>query len=132
MHITVVSSYINSSMSVINLGIILDNTLGIKNQVNSICKSCYYQIRNIRLIRKFINDEICKNLVQALVISRLNYGNALSYNIHLSLSLSLSLKNHLQRVQNCAARLMIRTYNTSFADIFYKVLKIHLFNLAYL
>ena len=75
--IKVGSSYINSSMSVRNLGLILDNTLGMEKQVNSICKSCYYQIRNIGLIRKYINDETCKTLVQALIISRLDYGNAL-------------------------------------------------------
>ena len=58
-------------MSVRNIGFILDNTLGIEKQVNSICKSCYYKIRNIGLIRKYINDETCKTLVQALIISRL-------------------------------------------------------------
>ena len=36
------SSYTNSSMSVRNLGLILDNTLGMEKQVNYICKSCYY------------------------------------------------------------------------------------------
>ena len=91
------------SISVKNLGLILDNTLGMEKQVNSICKSCYYQIRNIGLIRKYINDETCKTLVQALIISRLDYGNALLYNI------PLSLTNRLQRVQNCAARLVTRT-----------------------
>jgi len=64
-------SYINYSMSVNNLGLILNNTLGMENQVNSICKSCYYQIRNIGLIRKYINDETFKTLVQAHNISRL-------------------------------------------------------------
>jgi len=90
-------------MSMRNLGLILDNTLGMEKQVNYICKSCYYQIRNIRLIRKYINDETWKILVQALIISRLVYGNALLYNI------LLSLTNRLQRVQNCAARLVTRT-----------------------
>jgi len=71
--------------------------------VNYICKSCYYQIRNIGLIRKYINDETCKTLVQVLIISRLEYGNALLYYI------PLSLTNRLQRVQNCAARLVTRT-----------------------
>jgi len=47
--------------------------------------------------------ETCKTLVHALIISRLEYGNSLLYNI------SLSLTNHLQRVQNCAVRLMTRT-----------------------
>jgi len=66
------SSYINSSMSVRNLGLILDNILGMEKQVNSICKFCYYQIRNIGLICKYINDETCKNLVQAFIISQLD------------------------------------------------------------
>ena len=46
--------------------LILDNALGMAKQVNYICKSCYYQIRNIGLIRKCINDETNK---------RLDYGN---------------------------------------------------------
>jgi len=54
LRIKVGSSYINSSMSVRNLGLILDNTLGMEKQVNSICKSCYYQIINIGLICKYI------------------------------------------------------------------------------
>ena len=47
-------------MSVRNLELILDNTLGMEKQVNSICKSFYCQIRNIGLIRKYINDGTCK------------------------------------------------------------------------
>jgi len=86
LRIKVGSSYINSSMSVKNLGLILDNTLRMKKHVNSICKFYYYQIRNIGLIRKYINDETCKTLVQALIIYRLDYCNALLYNIPLSLT----------------------------------------------
>jgi len=90
-------------MSVRNLGLILDNTLGMEKRVNYLYKSCYYQIRNIGLICKYINDETCKTLVQALIISRLDYGNALLYNI------PLSLTNCLHRVKNCAARLVTQT-----------------------
>ena len=60
LRIKVVSSYINYSMSVSNLGLILNNTVGMEKQMNYICKSCYYQIRNIGLIRKYINDKTCK------------------------------------------------------------------------
>ena len=67
LHIKVGSSYINYSMSVRNLGLILDNILGMEKQVNSICKSCYYQIQKIGLINMNIND---KTLVQALIISQ--------------------------------------------------------------
>jgi len=66
-------------MSVRNLRLILDNTLGMEKQMNFIYKSFYYQIRNIGLIRKYINDETCKTLVQALIISQLDYGNGLLY-----------------------------------------------------
>ena len=84
LRIEVESSYINYSMSVRNIGLILEK------RVNSICKSCYYQRRNIGLIHKHINDEICQNLI--------------------SLSLSLSLTKSVQRVQNCVARLVTRTH----------------------
>jgi len=47
-----------------NLGLILDTTLEMEKQVNSVCKSCYYRIRN-GLIRKYINAETSKTLVQA-------------------------------------------------------------------
>ena len=90
-------------MSVRNLGLILDNTLGMEKQMNYVYKSCYYQIRNIGLIRKYIHDETCKTLVEALIISGLDYGNARLYNI------LLSLTSRLQRVQNCAVRLATHT-----------------------
>ena len=41
LHFNVRSIYVNSSVSVRNLGLILDNTLGVEKQVNSICKSSY-------------------------------------------------------------------------------------------
>ena len=97
------SSYIESAKSVRLLGIILDNTLEMEKQVNTICKSCYYQIRFIGSIFPYITTEACKTLVQALVISRLDCVNALPYDI------SLTLVSCLQRIQNCAARLLTRT-----------------------
>jgi len=51
----------------------------------------------------YINDETCKTIVEALIIFRLDYGNAFLYNI------LLSLTNGLQRVQNRAARLVTWT-----------------------
>ena len=66
-------SYINYSMSVRNLLLILDNTLGMEKQMNAICKSCCYKVRNVGLIFKYINNETCKTLVKSLIISRLEY-----------------------------------------------------------
>ena len=62
---------------------------------------CHYQMRNIRCIRKhYIPDY--KKIVHALVTSRLVYTNVLLYGLHVKTT------NVLQRVQNCAARLIMR------------------------
>ena len=101
--ITVGDSRVNAVQSVRNLGVILDSNLNMEQQVNAITKSCFYQIRNIGRIRQYITEEACKTLVQALVISRLDYGNALLH------GLPQSVVARLQRIQNCAARLVSRT-----------------------
>ena len=51
--------------------------------VNAIRKSCYCQIRSSVSIRPCITTEACTTLVPALVISWLDYGNALLYGISL-------------------------------------------------
>ena len=103
MCINVGNSRVHAVDSVRNLGIILDKNLDMKKQINAISKSCFYQIRNIGQIRQYITEEACKTIVQALVTSRLDYGNALLC------GLPQTLLTRLQRVQNCAARLVTRT-----------------------
>ena len=68
-------------MSVRNLELILDNTLGMEKQVNSTWKSCYFRIRNMGLIYRYINDETWETLVQAFIVIRVDHGNILLYNI---------------------------------------------------
>ncbi|CAC5398574.1 unnamed protein product [Mytilus coruscus] len=74
-----------------------------EKQVNAVTKSCYFQIRNIGRIRKYITDAAFKTLVCSFVASRLDYGNALLNEVN------VSLVNKLQRVQNTAARLVTRS-----------------------
>ena len=103
MSIIVGGNTISSSSSVKNLGVYMDSALTMEKQVNAVTKSCYYQIRNIGHIRHYISNEACKFLVHSLVTSSLDYGNAVLYGIPQTLS------GRLQRVQNCAARLITRT-----------------------
>ena len=86
--------------------VILDSGLNMETQVRATLKSAFYHIRNIGLIRQYITDDICKILVQALVTSRLVYGNALPQGS------AQKLFESLQRVHNCAARLITRTRKT--------------------
>ena len=89
-----------------NLGAYFDRTLSMENQCNVIARSCFFHIRNIGCIRHFISEDACKMLVNALVIYRLDYGNALLY------GRTKKLTDKLQRVHNTAARLIARTKKT--------------------
>ena len=91
------------STSVRNLGVVFDSRLSMEEQVAQTAKSCYYQLRNIGQIRSSITEGACRTLVHALVTSRLDYGNGLLYGI------PQATLQRLQRIQNCAARLITRT-----------------------
>ena len=90
---------VHASESVKNLGVHYDNSLVMEKQVNGVSKSCFYQIRNIGCIWRYVTTDACKTLVHSLVTSRLDYDNALLYGIPKS---SLT---RLQKVQNSVARL---------------------------
>jgi hypothetical protein len=96
------ASFLPSSC-VKNLGVFQDETLTMVKHVSSVTRSCYYQIRCIGRIRKYITEDVCRSLVQSSVTSRLDYCNVL---LHM---LPKSLLNRLQLVQNTCARLVTRT-----------------------
>lgn len=97
---------IHDATYVKNLGAYFDQTLCMERQCNAVSRTCYFHIRNIGCIRPFISEDACKMLVNALVTSRLDYGNALLFGIHKHLT------DKLQRVQNTAARMISRTKKT--------------------
>ena len=45
------------------------------------CKSAFYYLRKIRLIRKHLTFDVAQLLVQALVTSKLDYCNLLLYGL---------------------------------------------------
>ncbi len=71
------SSTITPSSSVINLGVIFDDQLTFKDHIAKTARSCRFALHNIRKIRPFLREHAAQLLVQALVISRLDYCNAL-------------------------------------------------------
>ena len=94
------SSTIQFSTKVVNLGVVLDNQLKMSEQVSSLCRSCFFQLRQIRTIRRSLTSDSTKTLVNAFVNSRLDYCNSLLYGV------SEGLMDRLQRVQNAVARLV--------------------------
>src|SRR6218665_1534216 len=83
-----------------DLGVLLDNTLSLKFQIASITKSCFFHLRRIRQVKKSLNENCLRTLVQALVISRLDYCNSVLY------GLPASTLQPLTTVLHCAAKLI--------------------------
>ena len=93
-------SIIKPSNMARNLGVIMDSTLSLSQNVDSICKSAYVAIRKIGKIRRFLDQNSAHRLVHAFVTSMLDCCNSLLF------GLPLKLTSKLQRVQNVAARLV--------------------------
>ncbi len=96
------SSTITPSASVRNLGVIFDDQLTFKEHNAKTAQNCRFTLHNIRKIRPFLTEHAAQLLVQALVISRLDYCNALLAGLP-----SNTIKP-LQMIQNAAARLVFK------------------------
>ncbi len=87
-------------MSCVCLGVIFDDQLTFKDHIAKTARSCRFALHNIRKIRPFLTQHAEQLLVQALVIFRLDYCNALLAGLP-----SCTMKP-LQMIQNAAARLV--------------------------
>jgi len=98
--VTVNGNVITHKHSVRDLGILLDENLNLNDHISQVSRSCTYQLRRLRTIRKNLNESAAKTLVNAFVHSKLDYCNSLLY------GLPDYVIKRLQRLQNNAARLV--------------------------
>ncbi len=82
------------------LGCWLDSQFKFETHITKVCNATFFRIYNIRRIRKFLNEDDTRTLVNASVTNRIDYCNNLLYGLP-----DIRLKK-LQRVQNKAARLI--------------------------
>ena len=101
-NLTIGQSSISQSTSCRNLGVMFDKHAKMNVQINSICRSTHFHLRNIASIRPLLTDSAVAQLVHALITSRLDYCNSLLY------GLPDTLLQKLQRVQNIACRIVCR------------------------
>ena len=101
--ITVGDNDIPFSDSARNLGVMFDNSLSMNVQINKLCQAGYLELRRISSIRHYLTREATATLVSSLVLSRLDYANSLLA------GLPQKCTDKLQRVMNCAARLIYRS-----------------------
>jgi len=71
------------------------------DQVTVLCQVGYYQLRQLRPVARSLPVESAETLVQAFILNRLDYCNALFYGI------SDSLFRRLQSIQNAAMRFLM-------------------------
>ena len=81
----------------------MDYTRPLSDHVAVVCRSRYYQLRQLRAVVRCSSEDAAKTMSLAFVISRLDYCNALCYCI------TGELTRCLQWVQNDAARLVTGT-----------------------
>ena len=98
--ILVCSDVIHPSNSAKNIGAWFDNVMSMDKQINSICQSAFYHLRNIAQISKHLSFRHHETLIHAFVTSKID-----QYNILLS-GLRQDQVRKLQYVQNSAARLL--------------------------
>ena len=101
--INIGGSDISASCSAKDLGVLLDDTLLLKDHVRNICRKASFGIYKIGRIRKYLDRQSTERLVHAFVSSHLDCNNSLLY------GLPDNLLSSLQRIQNSAARLITCT-----------------------
>ena len=93
---------IRPSDTVRNLGVIFDTSMTMRNQISSLSRSVSFHLRNISRIRRFLDNDSCNDIIRSLIISRLDYGNALL------MGANITDIARLQTLQNWAAKLIYR------------------------
>ena len=87
-------SEVEPSGAVRDIGVMLDSALTMGPHLNRIIKSCYYQIRSLSKIWKYLTEDSAKSLTHAFVSSRLDGMNSLLYKVPDCLTHKLQLIQH--------------------------------------
>ena len=100
--ITIGNAQIPFKQSVKNLGLTLDCHLTMNAHVSNIARTCYFELRCLAYIRRFLTSTTTATLVSAFALLRIGYCNSLLF------SSTHDVTSHFQRIQNYAARVILR------------------------
>ena len=78
----------------------MDCIFNMEDHITSVCQSCYFHLRNIGAIRRYLNSDIAAQIIHSFVTSKLDYCK--------SLLCKLPNKSlfQLKKVQNTAVRII--------------------------
>ena len=100
--ITIGNAQFPFKQSVENLGFALDCRLTMNAHVSKIARTCYFELRHLASIRRFLTSTATATLVSAFALSRTDYCNSLLFGS------THDIISHLKRIQNYAARVILR------------------------
>ena len=92
--IIIVNAQIPFNQSVRNLGSTLDCHLTVNAHVFNIAQTCYFELRRLASIRRFLTITANATLVSAFVLSRIDYCNSLLFGS------THDVTSHMHRIQN--------------------------------
>ena len=100
-----------------DLGVLIDSGMTLARHVNYISGVCFFQLRQLRIIRRSLTADAAHALVRALINSRIDYCNGLL------VSCPRYLTDRLQVVLRTAARLVLQLpYRSSVSEIMHRQL----------
>ena len=88
--------------SVKYLGVKIDQILFMKDQISTVCRASFVELRRLASIRPYLSGRTSTRLVAALITSRLDYCNSVLA------GLPAEQTGRLQKVQNSAAPLVLK------------------------
>ena len=97
---------ISPTNEVKNLGVTFDSENTFASHITKVCRACYYHLKDLRLIRKFLNVETAALLANSMISSWIDYCNSLLYGVN-------KYNAKLQKIQNALCRTVFRLYKTS-------------------
>ena len=98
--ITIGNAQIPFKQSVMNLGFTLDCHLNMNAHFSNIARTCYFELRRLASIRRFLTSTATATLVSAFVLSRIDYSSSLL------IGSTHDVTSHLKRIQNYDARVI--------------------------
>ena len=99
--ITIGNAQFPFKQSVTNFRLTLDCHLIMNAHVSNIAGTCYFELRRLASIRRFLTSTATATLVSALVLSTIDPCNSLL------LGSTHDVTSHLQRIHNYAARVIL-------------------------
>ena len=114
--ITIGNAQIPFKQSVKKFGFTLDSHLTMNAHVSNIARTCYFELRRLASICRFLTSTATATLVSAFVLSRNDYCSSLLFGS------THDVTSHLQRIQNYAARVILRLPMSSSITIHFKSL----------